>query len=120
MTFRPRRHQVATVTWMIHEPAVLLAHEVGAGKTAEMIIGITEPRRLGLARKPAIVVPNHMLEQFAREWLQLYPEQAHVLGAPRGPPGRPAPPVRRLLRDGQLGRRPTADQRATAPRRQKH
>jgi len=73
VTFRPRRHQVAAVARMISEPAVLLAHEVGAGKTAEMIMGITELRRLGLARKPAIVVPNHMLEQFAREWLQLYP-----------------------------------------------
>jgi len=82
VTFRPRRHQVAAVARMIHEPAVLLAHEVGAGKTAEMIIGITELRRLGLARKPAIVVPNHMLGQFAREWLQLYP-QAHVLVAHR-------------------------------------
>src|SRR6185312_2944813 len=64
------------------EPAVLLAHEVGAGKTAEMIMGVTELRRLGLIRKPAIVVPNHMLEQFAREWLQLYP-QAKVLLARR-------------------------------------
>ena len=67
---------------MIHEPAVLLAHEVGAGKTAEMIMGVTELRRLGLVRKPAIVVPNHMLEQFAREWLQLYP-QSRVLVARR-------------------------------------
>jgi len=82
VTFRPRPHQVAAVARMISEPAVLLAHEVGAGKTAEMIMGITELRRLGLARKPAIVVPNHMLEQFAREWLQLYP-QAHVLVARR-------------------------------------
>jgi N12 class adenine-specific DNA methylase len=78
LTFRPRPHQVAAVARMIHEPAVLLAHEVGAGKTAEMIIGVTELRRLGLIRKPAVVVPNHMLEQFAREWLQLYP-QAQVL-----------------------------------------
>jgi len=67
---------------MIHEPAVLLAHEVGAGKTAEMIMGITELCRLGLIRKPAIVVPNHMLEQFAREWLQAYP-RARVLIAHR-------------------------------------
>jgi len=67
---------------MIHEPAVLLAHEVGAGKTAEMIIGVTELRRLGLIRKPAIVVPNHMLDQFAREWLQLYPN-SRVLVARR-------------------------------------
>ena len=78
LTFRPRPHQVAAVARIIGEPAVLLAHEVGAGKTAEMIMGITELRRLGLVRKPAVVVPNHMLEQFAREWLQLYP-QAKVM-----------------------------------------
>ena len=78
LTFRPRPHQVAAVARMIGEPAVLLAHEVGAGKTAEMIMGVTELRRLGLIRKPAVVVPNHMLEQFAREWLQLYP-QAKVM-----------------------------------------
>ena len=82
LAFRPRGHQVAAVARMISEPAVLLAHEVGAGKTAEMIIGVTELRRLGLIRKPAIVVPNHMLEQFSREWLQLYP-QARVLVARR-------------------------------------
>jgi N12 class adenine-specific DNA methylase/SAM-dependent methyltransferase len=82
VTFRPRPHQVAAVARMIHEPSVLLAHEVGAGKTAEMIIGITELRRLGLARKPAVVVPNHMLEQFSREWLQTYP-RAHILVARR-------------------------------------
>ena len=80
LTFRPRLHQVAAVARMIGEPAVLLAHEVGAGKTAEMVMGVTELRRLGLVRKPAVVVPNHMLEQFAREWLQLYP-QVHVLVA---------------------------------------
>ena len=80
LTFRPRPHQVAAVARMISEPAVLLAHEVGAGKTAEMIMGVTELRRLGLVRKPAVVVPNHMLEQFAREWLQLYP-QAKVMTA---------------------------------------
>jgi len=67
---------------MIHEPSVLLAHEVGAGKTAEMIMGVTELRRLGMIRKPAIVVPNHMLEQFASEWLQTYP-RAHILVARR-------------------------------------
>ena len=80
LTFRPRPHQVAAVARMISEPAVLLAHEVGAGKTAEMIMGVTELRRLGLVRKPVVVVPNHMLEQFAREWLQLYP-QAKVMTA---------------------------------------
>ena len=82
LTFRPRPHQAAAVARMVHEPAVLLAHEVGAGKTAEMIIGVTELRRLHLARKPAVIVPNHMLEQFAREWLQLYPH-ARVLVARR-------------------------------------
>ncbi len=82
VTFKPRPHQVAAVARMIGEPAVLLAHEVGAGKTAEMIIGVTELRRLGLVRKPAVVIPNHMLEQFAREWLQTYPS-ARILVAGR-------------------------------------
>ena len=59
---------------------MLLAHEVGAGKTAEMVIGAMELRRLGMAQKPAVVVPNHMLEQFSREWMQLYP-QARILAA---------------------------------------
>ena len=81
-TFQPRPHQVAAVARMIAEPAVLLAHEVGAGKTAEMIIGVTELRRLGLIRKPAVIIPNHMLEQFAREWLQAYP-RARILVAGR-------------------------------------
>ena len=65
---------------MLAEPAVGLFHQVGAGKTAEMVIGAMELRRLGLVSKPAVVVPNHMLEQFSREWLQLYP-QARVLAA---------------------------------------
>ncbi|HEX5117835.1 MAG TPA: DEAD/DEAH box helicase family protein [Pseudonocardiaceae bacterium] len=73
LTFQPRSHQVAAVARMVNESAVLLAHEVGAGKTAEMAIGCVELRRLGLARKPCIVVPNNMLEQFAREFGQLYP-----------------------------------------------
>ncbi len=51
-----------------------LFHQVGAGKTAEMVIGAMELRRLGMVNKPAVVVPNHMLEQFAREWLQIYPQ----------------------------------------------
>ena len=73
-------HQLAAVARIVNEPAVLLAHDVGAGKTAEMAMGAMELRRLGLAAKPAIVVPNHMLEQFQREFLQLYP-QARVLAA---------------------------------------
>ena len=89
---------------MIGEPAVLLAHEVGAGKTAEMIIGVTELRRLGLVRKPAVVVPNHMLEQFAREWLQLYPQARMLVAGREDLQRRPAAPVRRPVRDRQLGR----------------
>jgi N12 class adenine-specific DNA methylase len=76
--FKPHPHQYAAVARIINEPAALLAHEVGAGKTAEMAMGAMELRRLGLVSKPAIVVPNHMLEQFQREFLQLYP-QAKVL-----------------------------------------
>ena len=79
-TFTPRPHQRAAVARMLAEPAVGLFHQVGAGKTAEMVIGAMELRRLGLVSKPAVVVPNHMLEQFSREWLQLYP-QARVLAA---------------------------------------
>ncbi|MBN9605465.1 MAG: hypothetical protein J0G30_02505 [Actinomycetales bacterium] len=78
--FELRPHQRAAVARMIAEPAVGLFHEVGAGKTAEMVVGAMELRRLGMVRKPAIVVPNHMLEQFSREWLQLYP-QARILAA---------------------------------------
>jgi N12 class adenine-specific DNA methylase/SAM-dependent methyltransferase len=78
--FELRPHQRAAVARMIAEPAVGLFHEVGAGKTAEMVVGAMELKRLGMARKPAIVVPNHMLEQFSREWLQLYP-QARILAA---------------------------------------
>lgn len=78
--FTPRPHQRAAVARMLSEPSVGLFHEVGAGKTAEMVIGAMELKRLGMARKPVVVVPNHMLDQFTREWLQLYP-QAQVLAA---------------------------------------
>lgn len=78
--FELRPHQRAAVARMIAEPAVGLFHEVGAGKTAEMVVGAMELRRLGMVRKPALVVPNHMLEQISREWLQLYP-QARILAA---------------------------------------
>ena len=79
-TFAPRPHQRAAVARIVAEPAVGLFHEVGAGKTATMAIAASELRRLGLVYKPAVVVPNHMLEQFSREWLQIYP-QARVLAA---------------------------------------
>jgi N12 class adenine-specific DNA methylase/SAM-dependent methyltransferase len=79
-SFTPRPHQRAAVARIINEPAVGLFHEVGAGKTAEMVMGVMELRRLGLARKPVVVVPNHMLEQFTAEWLQCYP-RARLLAA---------------------------------------
>ncbi|MGH2839673.1 MAG: helicase, partial [Solirubrobacteraceae bacterium] len=79
-TFTPRPHQRAAVARMLNEPAVGLFHQVGAGKTAEMVMGCMELRRLGMVTKPAVVVPNHMLEQFSREWLALYP-QTRLLAA---------------------------------------
>ena len=79
-SWNPRPHQRAAVARMISEPSVGLFHEVGAGKTAEMAMGAMELRRLGMTNKPAVVVPNHMLDQFAREWLQIYP-QARILAA---------------------------------------
>ena len=78
--FQPRPHQRDAVWRILQEPSVLLAHAVGAGKTATMIIGGMELRRLGLARKVAHVVPNHMLGQYSNELIQLYP-QAKVLVA---------------------------------------
>ena len=78
--FIPHPHQRTAVARMINEPSVGLYHCVGAGKTAEMVMGAMELRRLGMVSKPAFVVPNHMLEQFSREFLQLYPA-ARVLAA---------------------------------------
>lgn len=75
-----RPHQRTAVARMIAEPTVGLFHGVGAGKTLEMIAGAMEMKRMGLVKKPCIVVPNHMLEQFSREWLQAYP-QAMILAA---------------------------------------
>ncbi|MDQ2850957.1 MAG: methyltransferase domain-containing protein [Actinomycetota bacterium] len=61
-TINPHPHQRAAVARIISEPSVGLYHAVGAGKTGEMVMGAMELRRLGLVNKPAIVVPNHMLE----------------------------------------------------------
>jgi N12 class adenine-specific DNA methylase len=81
-SFTPRKHQRDAVARILADGRTLLAHAVGAGKTATMVMGAMELRRLGLAAKPAVVVPNHMLEQFSREWLQLYPT-ARILVADR-------------------------------------
>lgn len=71
-------HRFAAIRRIVNEPSVGLWHEVGAGKTSVMIASAMEMRRLGLVNKPAIVVPNHMLEQMTREFLERYP-QARVL-----------------------------------------
>lgn len=71
--FTPHPHQRDAVWRVVSGGNTLLAHEVGAGKTATMCMAAMELRRLGLAAKPVLVVPNHMLEQFTREFLQLYP-----------------------------------------------
>jgi N12 class adenine-specific DNA methylase len=81
-TFTPRSHQRAAVARILTDGRALLAHAVGAGKTATMVMAAMELRRLGSTSKPAVVVPNHMLEQFSREWLQLYPT-ARILVADR-------------------------------------
>ena len=75
-----RAHQKAAVWRILQTPNTLLAHVVGAGKTYTMVAAALELKRLGLARKPLFVVPNHMLEQFASELLTLYPA-ANILVA---------------------------------------
>lgn len=62
----------------LQEPSMLLAHQVGYGKSFSMSAIVMEMRRLGMARKPAIVVPNHLVGQMAGEFLKLYP-QANLL-----------------------------------------
>ncbi|MEI6083700.1 MAG: DEAD/DEAH box helicase [Verrucomicrobiota bacterium] len=66
-------HQKAGVWRILQTPNTLLAHVVGAGKTYTMVASAMELKRLGLARKPMFVVPNHMLGQFSSELLMLYP-----------------------------------------------
>lgn len=68
-----RAHQMAAVWRILQTPNCLLAHVVGAGKTFAMVAAAMELKRLGLARKPLFVVPNHMLGQFSSELLTLYP-----------------------------------------------
>ncbi|MFB6860879.1 DEAD/DEAH box helicase family protein [Streptomyces virginiae] len=75
---RLREHQNAAVRRILSEPTALLAHVVGAGKTATMVAGAMELRRTGLARKPMLVVPNHMLKQVTREFREIYPDRERV------------------------------------------
>ena len=66
-------HQLTAIARQIQTGDTYLAHAVGAGKTIQMIAGGMEQKRLGLIRKPMYTVPNHMLEQFANEFMELYP-----------------------------------------------
>ena len=75
-----RKHQVNAIAHIMYGGNTLLAHEVGAGKTFEMVAAAMESKRLGLCTKSLIVVPNHITEQWAAEWLQLYPS-ANILVA---------------------------------------
>jgi len=68
-----RAHQKRAVWRICSAGNTMLAHRVGAGKTMEMIASAMEMRRLGIVTKPMITVPNHVLKQFAREFMQLYP-----------------------------------------------
>lgn len=78
ITLRP--HQVNAIARVLYGGNTLLAHEVGAGKTFEMVASAMESKRLGLCNKSLFVVPNHIIEQFASEFLQLYPS-ANILVA---------------------------------------
>lgn len=75
-----REHQLNAIAHIIYGGNTLLAHVVGAGKTFEMVAAAQESKRLGLCNKAMFVVPNHIVEQFASEYLQLYPA-ANILVA---------------------------------------
>ena len=75
-----RKHQINAIAHIMYGGNTLLAHEVGAGKTFEMVAAAMESKRLGLCAKTLVVVPNHITEQFGAEWLQLYPA-ANILVA---------------------------------------
>ena len=75
-----RRHQVNAIAHILYGGNTLLAHVVGAGKTFEIVAAAQESKRLGLCSKSLIAVPNHLTEQWAAEYLQLYPS-ANILVA---------------------------------------
>ena len=77
-----RKHQVNAIAHILYGGNTLLAHTVGSGKTFEMVAAAMESKRLGLCQKSLFVVPNHLTEQWATEFLQLYPA-ANILVATR-------------------------------------
>ena len=77
-----REHQLNAVAHILYGGNTLLAHEVGAGKTFEMVAAAMESKRLGLCQKPLFVVPNHLTEQWASEFLRLYPSATISISLP--------------------------------------
>lgn len=75
-----RPHQANAVWRMVQSGTTLLDHVVGAGKTFTVIAGVMEMRRMGLAKKPMLVVPNHLVGQWAEDFMKLYPG-ANILAA---------------------------------------
>ena len=75
-----RKHQRNAIAHILYGGNTLLAHEVGAGKTFEMVAGAMESKRLGLCTKSLFVVPNHIIDQIASDFIQLYPN-ANILVA---------------------------------------
>ncbi|MDE6934164.1 MAG: DEAD/DEAH box helicase family protein, partial [Oscillospiraceae bacterium] len=75
-----REHQLNAIAHVLYGGNTLLAHEVGAGKTFEMVAAAMESKRLGLCQKSLFAVPNHLIEQWASEFLRLYPT-ANILVA---------------------------------------
>ena len=73
-----REHQRTAIAHVLYGGNTLLAHQVGAGKTFEMVAAAMESKRLGLCQKSMFVVPNHLTEQWASEFLRLYPS-ANIL-----------------------------------------
>lgn len=78
-----RKHQKDAIAHILYGQNVLLAHVVGAGKTFEMTAACMELKRLGLAQKPMFVVPNHLVEQWGAEFLQLYPSSNILVATKR-------------------------------------
>ena len=77
-----REHQLNAIAHVLYGGNTLLAHEVGSGKTFEMVAAAMESKRLGLCTKPLFAVPNHLIGQWAQEFLRLYPS-ANILVASR-------------------------------------
>ena len=94
--FSLRPHQRNAIYRMVHGGNVLMAHAVGAGKTFATIGGIMERRRLGLTRKPVIAVPKNKVDDWANDWMLMYPG-AKVLVVPRQDLSNKALRRRRLL-----------------------